>query len=169
MRLYAVLLFLHVLAIVVWVGGMFVMHFAVRPSAVELLPPPQRLPLLAATLRRFFFWVAVAVVLTLITGLAMFVGLGMSAGAAARGTSAFVEGMRLAHPSIHAMFFTGLVMMAVFAHIRLAPFPRLQRHVAAQEWPQAAEQLDQIRLLVATNLVLGIATIGTATVGRALL
>jgi len=61
------------------------------------------------------------------------------------------------------------VMMVVYAYIRLAPYPRLQQHVAAQEWPHAAEQLDQIRLLVATNLALGIATIATATVGRALL
>ena len=34
MRLYALMVFLHVLAAVVWVGGMFVMHFAVRPVAV---------------------------------------------------------------------------------------------------------------------------------------
>jgi uncharacterized membrane protein len=169
MRLYAVLLFLHVLAVVIWVGGMFVLHFAVRPSAVELLAPPQRLPLMAATLRRFFNWVVAAVLVTLISGLMMFVGIGMSAGAMARGENAFIEGLQLAHPSIHAMFFTGVVMMMVFAHIRLAPFARLQRHVAAQAWPQAAEQLDQIRLLVAVNLVLGILTIGTATVGRALL
>lgn len=169
MRLYAVLLFLHVLAIVIWVGGMFVMHFAVRPSAVELLPPPQRLPMLSATLRRFFGWVTLAVVVTLGSGLAMFVGIGMSAGAMARGENAFLAGMQLAHPSIHAMFFTGVVMMVVYAQIRLAPFARLQRHVAAQEWPQAAEQLDQVRLLVAINLVLGIVTIGTATLGRALL
>jgi uncharacterized membrane protein len=169
MRLYAVLLFLHVLATVIWVGGMFVMHFAVRPSAVEVLAPPQRLPMLAATLRRFFNWVTISVLVTLASGLAMFVGIGMAAGAMGRGENAFLAGLKLAHPSIHAMFFTGLVMMAVYAFIRLAPYPRLQRHVAAQEWPQAAEQLDQIRLLVATNLALGIATIATATVGRALL
>lgn len=169
MRAYALLLFLHVLAIVIWVGGMVVMHFAVRPSAVELLAPPQRLPLLAAILRRFFGWVTAAVLTALATGLLMYLGLGLAAGAAAAGENAFVEGMRLAHPSVHAMFFTGLVMIAVFAFIRLAPFPRLQQAVARQDWPQAAEQLEQIRLLVATNMVLGIVTIGTATVGRALL
>lgn len=169
MRLYAVLLFLHVLAVVIWVGGMFVMHFAVRPSAVELLEPPQRLPMMAATLRRFFNWVIVAVVVTLATGLLMFVGIGMGAGAMAQGKNAFVEGMRLAHVSIHTMFALGLVMMAIFAHIRTAPFRRLQRAVAAQDWPQAAGHLNQIRILVAVNLALGILTIATVTVGRALL
>ena len=48
MRLvYTTLLFVHLIGVVVWVGGMFVMHFAVRPAAAGQLPPPQRLPLLA--------------------------------------------------------------------------------------------------------------------------
>jgi uncharacterized membrane protein len=169
MRLYAFLLFLHVLGVVVWVGGMFVMHFAVRPSAVELLQPPQRLPLMAATLRRFFGWVTIAVLVVLATGLAMFVGIGMAAGAMAAGKNAFVEGLRLAHLSIHLMFAIGLAMMAIYAHIRTTPFRRLQKAVAAQDWAVAAPQLNQIRMLVATNLVLGIAVIAVATLGRALL
>jgi uncharacterized membrane protein len=169
MRLYAFLLFLHVLGVVIWVGGMFVMHFAVRPSAVELLQPPQRLPLLAATLKRFFGWVTIAVIVVLLSGVLMFFGIGAAAGAIAAGKNAFVEGIRLAHVSIHIMFGLGLVMMAIYAHIRTAPFMRLQRAVAAQDWPVAATHLNQVRVLVATNLVLGIVVIGVATIGRALL
>ena len=60
MRMYALFLFLHVLGTVVWVGGMVVMHFAVRPAAVALLAPPQRLPLMAAALQRFFALVTVS-------------------------------------------------------------------------------------------------------------
>src|SRR5512143_1349882 len=48
--LYTSMLLLHVLGVVVWVGGMFLMHVAVRPAAVELLQPPQRLQLLASVL-----------------------------------------------------------------------------------------------------------------------
>jgi len=169
MRLYAFLLFLHVLGVVVWVGGMFVMHFAVRPSAVELLPPPQRLPLMTATLRRFFGWVTIAVLVVLASGLLMFFGIGMAAGAMAAGRNAFIEGLRLAHVSIHVMFAIGVVMMAIYAHIRSAPFRRLQAAVAAQDWPAGAKQLDQVRLLVTVNLVLGVIVIGVATLGRALL
>ena len=169
MRLYAVLLFLHVLAVVVWVGGMFVMHFAVRPSAVELLPPPQRLPLMTAALRRFFAWVLGAVVVVLASGIAMIVGYGIAAGAGEAGRNAFGEGLKMAHVSVHAMFFVGVVMSGIFAYIRWVPFPKLQQAVAAQDWPAGAKQLDQIRQLVATNLVLGIVTIAAATVGRAVL
>ena len=31
-------------------------------------------------------------------------------------------------------------MMALFLHVRFAPYPRLQRAVAAREWPVAAAQ-----------------------------
>ena len=50
----SVLATLHLLGVVVWVGGMFFAHMALRPAATELLEPPQRLPLLQATLMRFF-------------------------------------------------------------------------------------------------------------------
>ena len=48
--------FLHVGAAIVWLGGVTFMLFALRP-AVLALPPPQRLPLMAQVLRRFFMLV----------------------------------------------------------------------------------------------------------------
>ena len=153
MTTYALMLFLHILASTIWVGGMFVMHFAVRPAAVALLPPPQRLPLMTAALKRFFDWVTAATVAVLGSGLAMIAG--------ARTFSAL-------HPSVHLMAALGIVMIAIFFAIRLIPFPRLRAAVAVEQWPAAARQLDAIRTLVATNLVLGILTIAVATLGRAL-
>ena len=152
--LYTSMLLLHVLGVVVWVGGMFLMHVAVRPAAVELLQPPQRLALIASVLRRFFFWVAVAVVAVLLSGIGMILESG---------------GFRNAHLSVHVMFAIGLAMMVIFLHIRLAPFKRMQSAVASSEWPAAARHLEQVRLLVTTNLVLGILTIAVATIGRAVL
>jgi uncharacterized membrane protein len=169
MRLYALMVFLHVLAAVVWVGGMFLMHFAVRPVAVAQLPPAQRLPLLAEILGRFFGWVTAAVLLVLATGVAMIFGIGAAAGAVAAGKGAFGEGMRLAHGSVHLMFALGVVMSLVFAFIRLVPYPRLRGALAAQQLPAAAASLDRIRRLVAVNLVLGVLTIAAATLGRAIL
>src|SRR5512145_2106329 len=152
--LYTSMLLLHVLGVVVWVGGMFLMHVAVRPAAVELLQPPQRLLLLGAVLKRFFFWVAIAIVAVLASGLAMILEGG---------------GFRNAHLSVHVMFAIGLAMMAIFLHIRFAPFKRLQSAVVAADWPAAARHLELVRLLVTTNLVLGILTIAVATIGRAVL
>jgi uncharacterized membrane protein len=152
--LYTSMLLLHVLGVVVWVGGMFLMHVAVRPAAVQLLPPPQRLPLIALVLARFFFWVGIAIVAVLASGLGMILEGG---------------GFRNAHLSVHLMFAIGLAMMAIFLHIRFAPFKRLQAAVVASDWPVAAQRMDQVRRLVTTNLVLGIVTIAVATVGRVLL
>ena len=152
--LYTSMLLLHVLGVVVWVGGMFLMHVAVRPAAVQLLPPPQRLPLLASVLERFFLWVVIAVVAVLASGLGMILEGG---------------GFRNAHLSVHLMFAIGLAMMAIFLHIRFAPFRRLQAAVAASDWPLAAQRLDRVRQLVTTNLALGILTIAVATIGRAVL
>jgi uncharacterized membrane protein len=149
--LHATLLCLHLLAATLWVGGMAVMHFAVRPAAVQTLQPPLRLPFMAAALGRFFAWVSVAVPVLLLTGLAMMLGSG---------------GLAAAHWSVHAMFGIGLVMMTVYGHIRFAAYPRLKRAVAAHEWPVAAAQLNRIRLRVALNLALGTLVFVLAVVGR---
>ena len=37
---YALAFTLHLLAVVIWVGGMFFAHFMLRPSAIEKLEPP---------------------------------------------------------------------------------------------------------------------------------
>lgn len=150
--LLALLLLLHLLAVAFWVGGMAVMHLAVRPAAVATLQPPQRLPFMAAALSRFFMGVSIAVAVTLLSGLAL---VGMSGGFAH------------VHWRVHGMFAIGLLMMALFLHIRFAPFRRLQRAVAEAAWPVAAAQLNSIRRLVGVNLVLGVLVFALAILGRA--
>ena len=48
----ALLLFVHLIGIVFWVGGMAFAHFCLRP-ALPLLAPPERLRLMHAVLTRF--------------------------------------------------------------------------------------------------------------------
>ena len=150
---YALALGLHVLAATLWVGGMAVMHFAVRPAAVQWLEPPQRLPFMAAVLSRFLAAVAAAIAVLLLSGASMV----MLAG-----------GLSKLHWHVHAMLAIGLVMTALFLHLRFAPYPRLDRAVAAGEWAVAASNLNAIRRLVGVNLALGVLVIAIATVGRVL-
>lgn len=150
---HALLLCLHLLAATVWVGGMAVMHTAVRPAAVQTLEPPLRLPFMAAALGHFFAWVSAAIVVILASGLAMILLGG---------------GFGVMHWRVHAMFALGLLMMAIFGHIRFGPYRRLQRAVAARDWPTAAALLTSIRQGVATNLGLGTAVFVIAVVARAL-
>ena len=53
----SIALALHVLAITVWVGGMFFAYMVLRPIAASQLQPPQRLPLWQGVFSRFFPWV----------------------------------------------------------------------------------------------------------------
>ena len=145
----SILLFLHLAGVAVWVGGMFFAHFCLRPVAAAQLPPPQRLPLMAAVLGRFFRAVLLAVTLILVTG---FVRLGMT-------------GFALAPPHWHAMATSGVVMSAIFALIYFRHFPRLTAAVAQGAWPDAAAAMDRIRQLVSINLGLGLLTIAIASAG----
>jgi len=150
---YAVLLFLHILSAAFWVGGMALMHFAVRPAAVAMLEPPNRLRFLAGTLERFFAGVSTAIALLLVSGF----GMVWLAG-----------GFANVRWNVHAMLALGLVMMAIYLHIRFAPFPRLRNAVASRTWPVAASNLDIIRKLVGVNLVLGVIVFALAVMGRAI-
>lgn len=148
---YAILL--HLLAVVVWVGGMFFAYMALRPVAAQLLEPPLRLPLWAGTFRKFFPWVWVAVVLILTTGLIRINEMG---------------GFSAVPAYIHLMFAIGAVMMAVFVYIYFVPFPKLARLVQAQEWKAAGEALAVIRRLIGFNLSIGLINIAVAIIGRAI-
>jgi uncharacterized membrane protein len=136
-----VLLFLHVVSDVVWVGGMFLAYMAVRPAAAEVLDPPQRLKLWTAIFRRFFPWVWAAVTLILVSGFAMLSQLAA--------IPAYIIGMAV----------IGIVMSAIFMHLYFAPFGRLKRAVAAEDWKAGGAALNQIRRLVAVNLTLGLVNI----------
>lgn len=148
---YAILL--HLLGVVVWVGGMFFAYMALRPVAAQVLEPPQRLLLWAGTFRKFFPWVWVAVILILTSGLININEMG---------------GLSSVPPYIHLMFTIGAVMMAVFVYIYFVPFPRLCRYVAAQEWKSGGNALAEIRRLIGFNLSIGLINIAVAIIGRAI-
>lgn len=148
--LYATLKLLHVLSIVVWVGGMVFAHFFLRPAAMEL-PPPQRVPLMHGVLQRFFMAVSVAIVVVLVTGLWM---IGRVAKETVQAGLAF--NMPLDWTLMAAL---GLLMMAIFAHIRFALYKRLGKAVAAQDWPAGGAALASIRTWVGVNLAIGVAII----------
>lgn len=139
---------LHILAIIIWVGGMFFAHMALRPASVEILEPPQRLPLWAAVFKHFFFWVWVSIVILLVTGFWMF--------------SLFPAPPLF----IHIMTAIGIVMMLIFGHIYFAPYRRLKKEVAKENWQDAAKALGEIRLRVGINLVLGLLTTVIALAGK---
>ncbi|ART55218.1 hypothetical protein CBP36_09200 [Acidovorax carolinensis] len=151
--LYASLKLIHLLSLIVWIGGMVFAHFFLRPAA-QALEPAARVRLMHDVLQRFLAAVLVAVVLVLVSGLWM---IGQSAREAAQ------SGGRFAMPLGWTVMATlGLVMVAIFGHIRFALFKRLQRAVTASDWPAGGKALASIRTWVGINLVLGVLTVAVA-------
>ena len=142
---------IHVLAIVIWVGGMFFAYVVLRPVAAAKLEPPARLTLWAGVFAGFFPWVWVCIAGVLGSGLWMMFK---------------VFGGFAAPVYIHAMFGLGIVMMLIFMHVFSAPYQRLKKAVAAEDWPEGGRQLAQVRRLVGINTIIGVITIVTATAGR---
>ena len=152
MSLASFAIVLHILSAVLWVGGMFFAHQVLRPVAVQQFEPPQRLKLWTQVFRRFFPWVWVCIVLLLLSGYWMVFRLfgGMS-------------GIGL---HIHIMQALGWLMILLFMHLYFAPFRRLKEAVITEQWPEAGKRLNQIRLIVGINLVLGLVVIAIAAGGR---
>lgn len=146
-----VALILHALSAVVWVGGMFFAHQALRPAAAALEPGP-RLLLWSGTLGRFFAWVIAAIVLLLLSGYAM--------------VFAVFGGFAKIGLHVQLMQGIGILMMLLFFHLYFAPWRRLRAAVARQDWAEGGRQLTQIRTIVTVNLVLGLIVVAIGSSGR---
>ena len=145
---YALLKLVHLLAVILWVGGMLFAHCFLRPAAARL-EPPQRLSLMAAVLGPFLNAVLAAIVLILATGAAM---IGQEAAQASQSGGAFF--MPRAWTLMAA---GGIVMTAIYAYIRLVPF--MAAAVAAADWPAGGRNMALIRRWVGVNLLLGLAVV----------
>ncbi len=143
---------IHLLAVLIWVGGMFFAHMVLRPAAAETLDAPQRLRLLEAVFRRFFGWVWGATGAILVTGFYL----------------AYLYG-GFAHTArhVHIMLASGFAMMAIFGYVFFGCYVPFSLHVAKQRWKEAEEILRRIRILVTLNLTLGLLTLCVAAFGMA--
>lgn len=146
-----VALIAHILAAVVWVGGMFFALLVLRPATAPL-DPPARLALWARVLGPFFAWVIAAIVLLWASGLAMIFG---------------VFG-GFAHIGLHINIMMGIavIMTLAFFHLYFAPWRRFGAAVARRDLLTAAQQLNQIRWIVTLNLALGLVTVAVGASGR---
>ena len=73
MNAWSLVLALHLLCIVIWVGGMFFALVVLRPS-LSTLYPAQRIAMLSQVFRRFFLVIWHVMPLALISGYAMLFG-----------------------------------------------------------------------------------------------
>jgi len=143
---YATLKAIHLLAVIVWVGGMAFVLLCLRP-AVRVLEPPARIALMHATMRRFLGAVGVAIAVIFVCGITM---------VAIAWSTATRAGLRFNMPlDWYAMFAVFFVMLALFVHIRTILFRRLDAAFREQRWGDGASVLGTIRWEVSANLILG--------------
>jgi uncharacterized membrane protein len=149
----ATALTLHLLAAIIWVGGMFFAYVCLRPVAAVALAPAERLTLWRGVFERFFKWVWL-VIAVLISGHSMIY---------------FYGGFGVVGKHVHLMLAVGYLMILLFGHLYFAPFKRLKQHVDDKNWPEAGAQLNHIRKIVAINLTLGLVTAAIASGGKFIL
>lgn len=146
----SVAMILHLLATMIWVGGMFFAHLVLRPVAAEWLEPPARLALMKGVFDRFFPWVWGCVLTLLCSGFWMLL--------------VPFQGRAGLHVTLMALL--GSLMALIFLYLYFQPYRRMTLALARQDLPLAASALALIRQLILTNLGLGLTVSVLALVGR---
>jgi uncharacterized membrane protein len=141
----------HLIAAVIWVGGMFFAIYVLRLAA-GAMEPPDRLALWGRAFQKFFPWVWMAIIILPLSGYYMVF----------EGYTGFGD---LPIP-YHIMHGLGLLMIALFLHMWFAPYARFKKALAAGEFPEAAKNLNIIRIIVTLNLWLGLINIAMGVSGR---
>jgi len=72
----SIIIFLHVISAVIWVGGMIVIRFAVHYSMQEIEDPKVKIGRTLETLRRFFNMVIPSIIILLLSAIIIIVALG---------------------------------------------------------------------------------------------
>lgn len=153
---YATLKTIHLLSVIVWIGGMVFAQFFLRP-AVAKLEAPERVRLMHDVLGRFFNAVLVVAVLALASGTWM---IGRMARQMAQ------SGVKFNMPlEWMVMSVLGVLMLAIFGHIRFALYKRLTRAVTAAAWPAGGAALASIRTWVTVNLAIGVVIVAITLLG----
>lgn len=153
---YATLRTIHLLSLIVWLGGMVFAHFFLRPALAQL-EAPQRLRLMHDVLGRFFNAVLVAAALVLASGTWM---IGRTARQMAQ------SGVKFNMPlEWMVMALLGVVMVLIFGHIRFVLYKRLTRTVNEAAWPAGGAVLASIRSWVMVNLAIGVVIVVVTLLG----
>ncbi len=148
MTTFALAYSLHLLAAMLWVGGMFFAWMILRPAAVAALEGPARLKLWLEVFQRFFVWVWAAVIILPISGVGLL--------------QMRFSGFETAPRYVQVMMGLYIVMVALFIRVQSLQVPELRRAVEAQEWAAGAAVMVKIRRMVGCNLMVGVVLVAIA-------
>ncbi len=146
----AIAITVHLLGVIVWVGGMFFAHVVLRVALHEMLEPSERLPLMLRVFDRFFPWVWLSVFLILASGYWMLFAVYQTE------TTFWLNFMSV----------VGTLMAAIFVFIYAIPYHQLSSALKIHDLPKAVAAISLIRQLILTNLSLGLLVTVVSLLGR---
>ncbi len=140
-----IIVFLHVISAVVWVGGMIAMRYAAHPSFIQIESPAKRLEHIALALKGLFTIVVPFVIILLLTAVLMIKGYALSE----------TEFSALAHAK------EGIwTIMAINLGVMIFRRNRAVKQLNAGDMVGAKGSLEPIgKYMVPLNIVLGIVAI----------
>ena len=136
----AIAVTLHLLGVIVWVGGMFFAHMVLRGALNRSLEPQERLPVMLKVFDGFFPWVWASVILILASGYWMLF-------VAFQAETTFWLGF---------MSVIGTLMAGIFVFIYTFPYHQLANALKTHDMPKAVSAITLVRQLILTNLILGL-------------
>lgn len=139
------IVFLHVISAVVWVGGMISMRFAAHASFLEIESPEKRLERMAHALKRLFTIVFPFVIILIVTAVFMLIGYDIK--------NTDFSSIAHAKEGIWIVMFISLIVMIMRRN-------KGAKLLAAGDTLGAKKQLEIIgKFMVPLNIVLGIVAI----------
>ncbi|MBI3874122.1 MAG: CopD family protein [Arcobacter sp.] len=148
------IVFLHIISAVIWVGGMIAIRFAVHYSIQDIEDPKVKLGRTLELLRRFFNMVIPSIVVLLVTAVMMSIGLGLKE--------------TPLYPLVHIKETIWSVMTIIFAIIYIKR-NKAQRFFDDGDLKSAKEKLTPLALwMIPTNIVLGLVALYLGVVLRGL-
>lgn len=141
----SLIVFLHVISAVVWVGGMIAIRFAVHYSMQDIQKPEVKLGRILDLLKRFFTMVIPTIVVLLATAIIMAVALGF------RGTDLYSMVI------LKEVIWTMMTFVFVMIYIKRN---KAQSYFDAKDFKSAKETLAPLaKWMIPLNIVLGIVAI----------
>ena len=135
---------LHVIAVIVWVGGMFFGFVALRP-AMKGMDTLAAARFWQTLLSHYLPWLWAAILVLLSSGIYMvFNGFG---------------GFGQLPWFVQFMMGIGIFMMMLSGHLSFSSFKKLKRAVVGNDETLAKKAMQQIRLVTDVNLILGLAVV----------
>lgn len=140
----SLIIFLHVLSAIIWVGGMIAIRFAVHYSMQRIEEPKVRLERTLENLRKFFNIVLPFIIILLITAVILILGIGF------KDTPL--------NKFVHMKEAIWVIMTLIFVTVYVKR-NKAQNAFDQGNLPEAKKQLQPIATLIPVNIILGLVAV----------